>query len=43
MTKERLFEFLILLGSLEYQLESFAAEMDRALLSRKLDEQINLN
>lgn len=43
MTKDRLFEFLILLGSLEYYLESFAVKMDKEILLREMMENSSLN
>lgn len=43
MTKDRLFEFLILLGALEYHLEAFAVKMDHEILLRKTMEDHSLN
>jgi len=43
VTKDRLFEFLVLLGSLEYQLESFAEEMNKVLILKEMEKNIALN
>ncbi|MEL7564910.1 MAG: hypothetical protein AAGU27_08500 [Dehalobacterium sp.] len=43
MTKDRLFEFLVLLGALEYHLEAFAEKMDHEISLRKMIQENNLN